>query len=88
MWALPAVQTGGCTGPTYSPQGPTCCRHSRGGIYGANSSGKSNLIKAMSTMRRLVLQSFEQSSAAELNITPFLLNTESEENPSLLKYCF
>ena len=28
-------------------------------IYGANSSGKSNLIKAMSTMRRIVFQSFE-----------------------------
>jgi AAA15 family ATPase/GTPase len=57
-------------------------------IYGANSSGKSNLIRAMSTMRRLVLQSFEQSSTAELNITPFLLNTESEKMPSFFEVLF
>jgi AAA15 family ATPase/GTPase len=57
-------------------------------IYGANSSGKSNLIKAMSTMRRLVLQSFEQSSTAELDITPFLLNTDSEQKPSFFEVLF
>lgn len=57
-------------------------------IYGANSSGKSNLIKGMSIMRRLVLQSFEQSSTAELNITPFLLNTDSEEKPSFFEVLF
>lgn len=57
-------------------------------IYGANSSGKSNLIKAMSTMRKLVLQSFKQASTEELNITPFLLNTENEENPSFFEVLF
>ena len=57
-------------------------------IYGANSSGKSNLIKAMSTICRLVLQSFEQSSTAELNIAPFLLNTSSEQKPSLFEVLF
>jgi uncharacterized protein len=57
-------------------------------IYGANSSGKTNLIRAMSTMRRLVLQSFEQSSTAELNITPFLLQTETEEKPSFFEVLF
>jgi AAA15 family ATPase/GTPase len=57
-------------------------------IYGANASGKSNLIKAMSTMRRLVLQSFEKSSTAELNITPFLLNPENEQKPSSFEVLF
>lgn len=57
-------------------------------IYGANASGKSNFIKAMSTMRRLVLQSFEQSSTDELNITPFLLNTETEKLPSFFEAVF
>lgn len=57
-------------------------------IYGANASGKSNLIKAMSTMRRLVLQSFEQSSADALDITPFLLNTETEDEPSSFEAIF
>lgn len=57
-------------------------------IYGANASGKSNLIKAMSTMRRLVLQSFEQSSADELDIIPFLLSTETEKEPSFFETVF
>lgn len=57
-------------------------------IYGANASGKSNFIKAMSTMRRLILQSFEQTSANELDITPFLLNTETERAPSFFEAVF
>lgn len=57
-------------------------------IYGANASGKSNFIKAMSTMRRLVLQSFEQSSTEELNIVPFLLNTDTEKSPSFFEAVF
>ena len=40
-------------------------------IYGANSSGKSNLIKAMSTMRRLLTHSSKQSSTDKLNVVPF-----------------
>jgi len=39
----------------------------------------------MSTMRRLVLQSFDQSSTDELNVTPFLLSTETEKAPSLFE---
>jgi AAA15 family ATPase/GTPase len=57
-------------------------------IYGANSSGKSNFVKAMSTMRRLVLQSFEKSSTQQLDITPFLLHTESEFKPSFFEVLF
>lgn len=57
-------------------------------IYGANASGKSNFIKAMSTMRRLVLQSFEQSSTDELDIVPFLLNTDTEKSPSFFETVF
>lgn len=57
-------------------------------IYGANASGKSNFIKAISTMRRLVLQSFEQSSTAELDIAPFLLSTETEKTDSFFEAVF
>ncbi len=57
-------------------------------IYGANSSGKSNLIKAMSTMRRIVFQSFEKSSTSDLNISPFLLDTISEKEPSFFEVTF
>lgn len=57
-------------------------------IYGANASGKSNFIKAMSTMRRMVLQSFDQSSTEELDVTPYLLSTETEKEPSLFEAIF
>lgn len=50
-------------------------------IYGANASGKSNLIRAMSTMKRIVM-SFNQPSTKSLDVTPFLLNTETEKQPS------
>ncbi len=57
-------------------------------IYGANSSGKSNLIKAMSTMRRVVFQSFEKSSTSDLNIEPFLLDTLSEKEATFFEVIF
>jgi len=57
-------------------------------IYGANGSGKTNFIRAMSTMRKLVLLPFKQSSAVELDITPFLLNTETEKTPSFFEVVF
>jgi AAA15 family ATPase/GTPase len=57
-------------------------------IYGANASGKSNLIKAMSTMRRIVKQSFDASSTDELGITPFLLSTETSDKPSFFEILF
>ncbi len=57
-------------------------------IYGANASGKSNFVKAMSTMGRLVLKSFEKSSTQDLDITPFLLHTGSESEPSLFEVLF
>lgn len=57
-------------------------------IYGANASGKSNFVRAMSTMRRLVLNSFEKSSTQELDITPFLLHTGFDSKPSLFEVLF
>ncbi|MEZ4773384.1 MAG: ATP-binding protein [Bacteroidia bacterium] len=57
-------------------------------IYGANASGKSNFIRAISTMRRLVLQSFEHTSLNELDITPYLLSTETEKSPSFFEAVF
>lgn len=60
----------------------------RGVIYGANASGKSNFIRAMSTMRRLVLHSFKQSSTDELDIIPFLLSTETDKCPTFFEAVF
>jgi AAA15 family ATPase/GTPase len=57
-------------------------------LYGANAGGKSNFIKAMSTMRRLVLHSFNASSTDELNVTPFLLNTDTFDKPSYFEILF
>lgn len=57
-------------------------------IYGANASGKSNFIRAMSTMKRIVMQSFSQSSTKELGVTPFLLNSETEKSPSYFEVLF
>ena len=57
-------------------------------VYGANASGKSNLIRAMSIMRHIVLGSFGTSSTAELDITPFLLSTETREQPSFFEVSF
>ena len=51
-------------------------------IYGANSSGKSNLIKAMREFIRLVKGSSKLNSNDILDIIPFLLCDESENQPS------
>lgn len=51
-------------------------------IYGANSSGKSNLIKAIEKMRGIILTSAIANSTSEINVTPFLLNTLTENQPS------
>ena len=51
-------------------------------IYGANSSGKSNLLKALNTMRDIVINSAKLNSTDKINVTPFLLNTETEKQPS------
>jgi AAA15 family ATPase/GTPase len=57
-------------------------------IYGANASGKSNFIRAMSTMKRIVMLSFSQSSTKSLDVTPFLLNSETEKSPSHFEILF
>jgi len=51
-------------------------------IYGANSSGKSNLIKSFATMRSIVQESAKMSSKDKIEVKPFLLNTETENMPS------
>lgn len=56
-------------------------------IYGANASGKSNLIRAMSTMKRIIM-SFNQSSTKALNVIPFLLNTDTEKKASHFEALF
>lgn len=58
-------------------------------IYGANASGKSNLIKAMSFMRTLVLNSSKESQVGEpIFVEPFRLNTATRQEPSLFEIIF
>jgi AAA15 family ATPase/GTPase len=51
-------------------------------IYGANSSGKSNLINSLVTMKEIIASSAKMSSTDKIKVKPFLLNTETENQPS------
>lgn len=58
-------------------------------IYGANASGKSNLLKAMAFMRAFVLTSSKETQASEtIPYSPFRLNSESEKKPSVFEAIF
>lgn len=59
-------------------------------IYGNNASGKSNLIRGLETMKRLVKSSFRDvlMKKGGLNIEKFLLNTENENTETLFEVCF
>ena len=58
-------------------------------IYGANSMGKSNLIKAFSFMRALVLNSSKESNTGvKIDVEPFLLSTTTEFKPSMFEVVF
>lgn len=57
-------------------------------IYGANSSGKSNLIKALNRMAKIVLSSAQNNSTSEINVIQFLLNSETEEQPCYFEILF
>jgi uncharacterized protein len=57
-------------------------------IYGANSSGKSNLIRALGKMRSIVISSAQNNSTSEIDIIPFLLSTETENQPSYFEIIF
>ncbi|MGQ3087162.1 AAA family ATPase, partial [Flavobacterium sp.] len=54
-------------------------------IYGANSSGKSNFIKALDFMVTTIKRSSKLNSTDKLNIQPFLLSTETEDQPSFFE---
>lgn len=51
-------------------------------IYGANSSGKSNLLNAIKKFKEIVINSSKLNSTDKLGLTPFLLNAETAKEPS------
>jgi uncharacterized protein len=57
-------------------------------IYGANASGKSNLIKAMSYMKKLVLFSSDMPRGDEVRSETFRLSEEFDNKPSLFEITF
>lgn len=57
-------------------------------IYGANASGKSNLLAAFRFMRKFVLASTESNSEDKIPVQPFLLNTSSQDQPSYFEVTF
>ena len=57
-------------------------------IYGANSSGKSNFIKALDFMVETIKNSSKLNSTDKLNVKPFLLNIDTEKKPSFFEILF
>ncbi|MGB9927148.1 MAG: AAA family ATPase [Methanosarcina sp.] len=57
-------------------------------IYGGNSSGKTNLVKAISFMHDMVAGSHNFNINTEINVTPFKLNPECYKSPSLFEMKF
>jgi len=58
-------------------------------VYGANGSGKSNLLSAIGFYRRFILSSSNDSQADdEIRTIPFLLSTETENTPSSFEMIF
>jgi len=56
-------------------------------IYGANSSGKSNIIKAFVTFIRIIKQSVKDDNILEL-VESFKFSTETEQEPSFFQMIF
>ncbi len=58
-------------------------------LYGANASGKSNLIAAIRFMRQFVLTSSRDTQVTEtINVDSFRLSLETEEKPSFFEMVF
>lgn len=58
-------------------------------IYGANASGKSNILKAMGVMQDLVLNNYKITQSTDsLPHHPFRLNTETEQASSYFEIVF
>lgn len=57
-------------------------------IYGANSSGKSNLVKAMGLMGNMVTESVKLNDNDDLPYDPFLLSNESKNKPTHLEIVY
>lgn len=58
-------------------------------IYGANASGKSNILKALSFYKRFIINSFKNSQAGEtIEVENFRLNTTTVNEPTTMEATF
>ncbi len=58
-------------------------------MYGANASGKTKLVEGMKAMKDIILNSSKESQIdAPVGVTPFLLNTETEDAPTAFEIIF
>ncbi|HAQ19667.1 MAG TPA: hypothetical protein DCR40_10615 [Prolixibacteraceae bacterium] len=57
-------------------------------IYGANGSGKSNLVRALRTMLILINESFKNESLGIILVEPFFLNLQSFKEPTFFQLIF
>ena len=60
-------------------------------IYGANASGKSNLLKAIKDMKGIVVSSFQNAlieNHKDTSIQPFKLSVETKDKPSTFEMVF
>lgn len=57
-------------------------------IYGANSSGKSNLVSAMAMMKHIIESSIRMNNGEALKYEPFLLNPQKTKAPTLYELDF
>lgn len=57
-------------------------------VYGANASGKSNLVKAMSAMLYIIQRSLSDDNIIGKYVVPFRLSTETENEPTFFQIIF
>jgi len=57
-------------------------------VYGPNAAGKSNLIAAMSFVKKFVTKSADYQPRAEIPTVPFLLSSKNEKEPSRFELSF
>ncbi len=57
-------------------------------LYGANASGKSNLLRGLGVMKSIILESFNRQSVSEIPYEPFLLSPQTVQEPTLYEVVF
>lgn len=75
---------------TFQPVAPSATELLRSAaIYGPNAAGKSNLLKAMNVMKKIVVESASKGQRGDdLPIVPFLLDSDTEHAPTEFEVVF